>query len=103
MALLDLQMQIVGGYARYPLSPKMTPRRFDRQHHLLVRIAPDNTEKAREPRLEKAPVESKLASLEDDGRGRFGRGRLFRLGVELETASRCRDLPLHWVDRLGFS
>src|SRR5207244_2781684 len=80
LALVDLQVQVIGGNACDPLAGKFPARGFDGEHHISISIATDHTKEARELGFKETAVERKLAALKGSG-GRESSGGLFWLRV----------------------
>src|SRR5260370_30085567 len=74
VALLDLQVDIIGGNARDALGQELAARGFDEQHHVPLGVAADDAKEARKLGFEKTPVESELAALKGGAGRQRGNG-----------------------------
>ena len=53
-AMLDLQVEVVGGNPADALADVLAARRFNDQYHVLIRVAPDHAEEADELRFRRS-------------------------------------------------
>src|SRR5258708_15908307 len=72
VALLDFEVEVVGGDPRDALADVESARGLDDQHKILLGVAADDTKKAGEFRFEKAAVAGEFAALERGGGGDGG-------------------------------